>query len=89
MRQLKREFTLNVVNADFDRAGNVQQQYAQEFPDFHQIQPLTATMRDINRYQEQQRITAVQRMLKNFPAGPLLQQQVLDFDEDLISGPGI
>lgn len=82
VRQFRREMTKAIVNADVDQQNALQAQWAESFKGWP---PLSVSKQDVQRYRDQRRIPALQRMMQQLGTmRPMFENAVLEYDADLL-----
>ena len=89
VRDFRRRYAFAVRTFDIDRMAQLEAGYAQAFPDMvAQSGPLGVSHHDVRRYNDQARLTSVQRMLgslgKRFS---YLEADIYEHEPDLIAQP--
>lgn len=87
IRDFRRKYSVAVRNYDTEGMGQLEQQWAEAFPDFGQ---LGLSRHDKRRYDQQQRITAVQRMIRTLGKdAAFMENRLYETDPDLIMPEGM
>lgn len=83
IKQYRRRLTLAAVNNDFAEMDKLQAGYREEFPDMGE---LGVSHRDVQRYQESQRMTGVERMVNALgKSGEMFRRDIYEVDPELLS----
>jgi hypothetical protein len=85
---MKRQQAHAAISGDTKTFEQVGAQYAEEFPEFSQIAPLSPTLMDMKRYNQERYITTTQRMLNGLvkEIGSEWESSIVEFEPDLIGG---
>jgi len=85
VRQFRRDYAVAWTHRDLDKMNQIRAQYAEAFPDFP---PLSVTMRDLKRYQENARLPLLQRMFNTMgQTGRYLEKEIYEVDPDILAPP--
>lgn len=83
IREYRRRYATAARNYDLDKMEHLSQAYQGEFPD---LAPLAVGDKDIERYAESARMTAVQRTIGSIgKTMPFLEKDIYEFEPDLIA----
>lgn len=86
MNRVRRRYATAVRNYDTAEMNRLEQGFREEFPDFGELQ---LTRQDRRRYDEQARLTAVQRAIRSIgKRASFLEADIYASDPDLIAQPG-
>ena len=87
VRKFRRRYAVAARNFDLDEMAKLERAYTEEFPD---TGPLGITHQDLRRYNEQSRITTVQRMLSSMGKRfRYLEEDIYEHDPELVAGGGL